>query len=290
MLQIHEINTQTVLLFLFIGSIFVCMIYLNRFLKLKRSLIKIKQLQKKMAHDIRSPLSTLEIAIENLSASSANETKLIRMATQRIKEIANDILSSNQNPFSLNQKSNLQTVTLDQINDIVNELVREKKLEHSDKANLLIKTTLTRSLNNHCVFVRLNTTELQRVLSNLINNAIEAAKDNGLVHIHSTSSQSNCTIKIQDHGVGMGPDVLSRIGKEGFSHNRTNGCGLGLFQAIQSVQSWKGKMRIDSKQNCGTVISIELPIRKHKTERFSILNKVFSNRGQDLISTPRHTW
>lgn len=105
---------------------------------------------------------------------------------------------------------------------------------------------------------RLKESEFNRILSNIINNAIEATEGDSIeIQISNRKIKNQIVLSIQDRGKGIPSDVIDRLGEEGFSFGKTNeGSGLGLFHAKQYLNSIGGSLSIFSQQNQGTLVQI----------------------------------
>jgi FixJ family two-component response regulator len=68
----------------------------------------------------------------------------------------------------------------------------------------------------------------------------------------------NANILIKDTGRGIPPEVMPKLMQMGESFGKINGSGLGLYHAKQSIESWDGRISINSNKN-GTEVSISLP-------------------------------
>jgi anti-sigma regulatory factor (Ser/Thr protein kinase) len=114
------------------------------------------------------------------------------------------------------------------------------------------------------LFTNLFAGDLNRVLSNIINNAIEAVPENtGKVSIYLFTSDKNSLIKVVDNGKGMSPETLKSLGRVGFSYgkeNTTSGSGLGFYHAKKTIESFGGEIKVESKVGVGTTVSIYLPL------------------------------
>jgi anti-sigma regulatory factor (Ser/Thr protein kinase) len=109
-----------------------------------------------------------------------------------------------------------------------------------------------------------NATELKRVLSNLINNSIEAFPDGkGRVTVGIRGYKDVVQIIISDNGKGIPASVLAKLGERGVSHGKessgTSGSGLGVYHAKSTVEKYGGKFEIQSREGQGTMIQIQLP-------------------------------
>lgn len=110
-------------------------------------------------------------------------------------------------------------------------------------------------------FAKVNPAEFKRLISNLINNAIEALpKKTGIVKIDLKAKlDKTVVILIEDNGAGIPKDLLSKIGFRGATFNKSGGSGLGLFGAKELIQQWGGELTIESQEARGTKVCVSLP-------------------------------
>lgn len=111
--------------------------------------------------------------------------------------------------------------------------------------------------------VRMSATELTQVLINVVANGAQAVAARGVPHgkvsIVARPDADMLELQIRDDGVGMAPDVLSRVGTPFFT-TRPDGTGLGLAQCQRLVGTAGGRFRIESERGIGTTVTIILPI------------------------------
>ncbi|HEY0482524.1 MAG TPA: ATP-binding protein [Kofleriaceae bacterium] len=110
--------------------------------------------------------------------------------------------------------------------------------------------------------VRMSATELTQVLINVVANGAQAVAARGVPHgkvsIVARSDADMLELQIRDDGVGMAPEVLSRVGTPFFT-TRPDGTGLGLAQCQRLVGTVGGRFRIESERGIGTTVTIILP-------------------------------
>ncbi|HEY0192557.1 MAG TPA: ATP-binding protein [Kofleriaceae bacterium] len=111
--------------------------------------------------------------------------------------------------------------------------------------------------------VRMSATELTQVLINVVANGAQAVAARGVPHgrvsITARPADDMLELQIRDDGVGMSPDVLSRVGTPFFT-TRPEGTGLGLAQCQRLVGTVGGRFRIESERGVGTTVTIILPL------------------------------
>ena len=110
--------------------------------------------------------------------------------------------------------------------------------------------------------VRMSATELTQVLINVVANGAQAVAARGTPHgrisIVARTDADMLELQIRDDGVGMAPEVLSRVGTPFFT-TRPDGTGLGLAQCQRLVGTVGGRFRIESERGIGTTVTIILP-------------------------------
>lgn len=103
-----------------------------------------------------------------------------------------------------------------------------------------------------------------KILTILLRNAIKFSPANGRVSLRSRIVQGALNLYVEDHGVGIAPEPLARIGKpfeqpDESLNNGLKGSGLGLAIARSLVDLHGGTMRIRSTVGAGTVVLVHLP-------------------------------
>jgi hypothetical protein len=117
----------------------------------------------------------------------------------------------------------------------------------------------TSTPSDYGLFVTVQPIEFARVLSNLINNAVEAIESCGLVHITVSSLEPDFVeLTICDTGKGIPTHVLPRLMQRGATHGKVGGSGLGLDHARECLESWGGRLSIASKPGQGTTVTLQL--------------------------------
>jgi signal transduction histidine kinase len=209
---------------------------------------------KKVAHDIRSPLTALNMVLYKIKASDFPQVILATKAVERINKIADDLLNKSDTRLNSSSLKELHTSLL--------LLIDEKMLEFQKTIDFKIK--LMKSENKNLLFKGEND-KIIRILSNLINNAKEACEKNqkqNYIFIESKFIKGNLQISIKDNGNGMSPDDLNMLGKLGYSTKQkelgTSGHGMGIYSAIDYLKTIDGSLTYESKQTKGTIATVSL--------------------------------
>ncbi len=242
-------------------------------------LATIGELAAGIAHEINNPVAIMvEEAgwIEDLlededlkESKNWDEFKraLSQINTQgrRCKEITHKLLS-----FARKTDSTVNDV---QVNDAITEMV-SLTAQMAKYNNVTIET----DLNQGIPYIRISPSELQQVILNLINNAIDAMEKNGgIIKIEAKVSKlekNHVVISIQDDGPGIPKDNLNRIFDPFFTTKAVGkGTGLGLSICYGIIQKMGGKIDVQSQVGTGSRFRIWIPFQKDKIEQTNPLFK-----------------
>jgi signal transduction histidine kinase len=221
--------------------------------------IRAGQVARQVDHDIRSPLAALEMASSSKNIPESDRL-ILRLATRRIRDIANDLngkFGARRNEITNNEDSPNSPQLLPVL---IDEIVTELRLRYRPRRGLDITTNLDAS--NYGLFAAVDPAKFRRIMSNLIQNAVEAIPDGnvGSVSVRSGMKDGKVLISITDTGDGIAPEVLPKLGARGATFGRINGSGLGLFSAKEMLTQWGGTIEIQSQLGEGAKVSITLPI------------------------------
>jgi|GEM_PF-2967432 signal transduction histidine kinase len=221
---------------------------------------KLGELASQVSHDIRSPLSALMMVLDTTKEISEEKRLLVRHATQRINDIANELLKSSELDIESNSSGSDQSIEL--LTSLVDTLVSEKRVQFRDKHNVNIQMDIK---NSYGAFIKVNPSILKRVLSNLINNSIDALNNiDGSIQISIETQNHSVKLVVTDSGCGVPSHILPKLGFMRISYGKKNndsGSGLGLLHAKESIESFGGKFNITSQMGEGTSVIIEFPLQ-----------------------------
>lgn len=233
--------------------------------------LMVAKIAKQVAHDIRSPLSALKIVAEKSNQLNDQESKLLNGAINRINEVAEDLLfkerqsrsSESETLFKVeiqNIEASKSEVMKVNLSKLVQEAIEFKSIEYSDNKNIKIKSIIDSTVRPLNVIV--DPKAFKRVLSNLINNSVEAMSPDkpGLITLSLNKEDSDLILELRDNGCGLSSDQIKNVLENGTSINKPNGNGLGLKYAKEVIEGINGRFKMYSKQGMGTTVQIALPI------------------------------
>jgi len=101
---------------------------------------------------------------------------------------------------------------------------------------------------------------IEQVLMNLVLNAVQAIRGDGIVTVRSGTDGTWCTIEVEDTGCGISPDVLPKIFDPFFTtKGQGEGTGLGLSVSLGIVERHGGQIAVKSQVGQGTTFTVRLP-------------------------------
>ena len=231
----------------------------------------LSEITSQVAHDIRSPLTALNLASCSLSGVAEEKRIMIRNSVARINDIANQLLEKGK---ALNQKASLSRKSINGsssnsslqvclMSPLVEIIVSEKRVLFRDKIMIEIEGDFTESYG---LFAKVDPAELKRVISNLINNSVESfTNERGRIIIKLRDHDNKLILTIQDNGKGMPEEIRKKLGEIGISYGKENsqaGSGLGVYHAKKSILNFGGTFDVESRVGVGTRIIIILPKEK----------------------------
>lgn len=211
----------------------------------------LNSLASQVAHDIRSPLSVINMLVPTFDGEGqAGKAELLLQATQRISSIADDLL----------QRGRAEQVykPLQPLSHIVRHVVDEKRLQlqhENSQIEIQVADQIVQQLSR-----TIADSDLMRIISNLLNNSIEAieAGKQGCIKLNLYEEASRPVIQIHDNGKGISKDALDKIGSKGVSLGKASGNGLGIYHAKATLERVNGHVNIQSEVGVGTVVTLSL--------------------------------
>lgn len=226
--------------------------------KIKSHDAAIGKITAQVAHDIRSPLAILNTVLNLLPQVETKQQMLVNHSLKRINTIANNLLNKNKDELLYHVEMDAIDVKDELIYSLINDIVFEKIAEFNHE--VMIK--LDCSEDAKFLRVKINKDIFSRVISNILNNAIESlsAPRIGEIKVLLTNDSENISIFIIDNGCGIPESFKYKIFQYRSSHGKQGGTGLGLYSSKLNVEAWGGKIQINSVENQGTEVQITLPL------------------------------
>jgi len=103
--------------------------------------------------------------------------------------------------------------------------------------------------------------QFERLIANLFVNAVQATDaDTGSVALQWAEVDGEWVFSIQDNGIGIPPDQVSRVTEPFYTQGKEDGSGLGLFIVRRIVGLHEGTLDVESKLGEGTTFTVKIPL------------------------------
>ncbi|CAM3408257.1 sensor histidine kinase [Zobellia roscoffensis] len=214
-----------------------------------------REMAKQVAHEIKNPLTPMRLTVQSFerkfdSQDPNIDTKIAEFSKTLIQQI--DTMSSIASAFSNFAEMPAQqneTLNIVEIVRLALDIFNEDYIHFISEEEEII--------------TKLDRTQLIRVVTNLVKNAIQAIPEVDEPHIVvSVSSDSDfAKICVADNGIGIEEGFKEKIFEPKFT-TKSSGMGLGLGMVKNIVETYKGHISFTSKPGKGTVFSVKFPLVK----------------------------
>lgn len=128
------------------------------------------------------------------------------------------------------------------------------------------KVTMEADIRDGEALVGISAPDFEQVLVNLLHNAIDACEAGDAVRIRASVEGDNAVLVVEDTGCGIPPEHLPRVFEPFFTTKPDGrGSGLGLSVCHGIVRAVGGSIRITSRVDHGTTVTVKLPLAYHKS-------------------------
>lgn len=225
---------------------------------IKRLLSERERMIYSISHDIKAPLGVIDNNAEMIQTTDSGENQRagnIRQACSGILQLINSLLDFsrlNQGKEKVEQKTFRLGQLLNEVAGIYAQIASNKELRFIRELNGCEKT------------VKGDSIKLNRIVSNLLNNAVKFTTT-GSVILRCEYDDEKLDILVEDTGIGMSPEELDRIFipyECKLNGMNTNGLGLGMCIVQKLTALLEGEITVQSIEGKGTSIKVVIPLEK----------------------------
>jgi signal transduction histidine kinase len=212
------------------------------------------EMARQVAHEIKNPLTPIQLAAEHLQRVHADQgaplgapfdqcvrtvldqVRLLRQIASEFANFSGDLVAR---PETLSLVATLESV------------LAPYRLGLSGRVRFDVDVPAD------LPDVHADRTLVSRALTNLIENAVQAMPDGGVLRVTATAADASVVTRITDTGVGMSKDAVERAFQPYFS-TKTGGSGLGLPNAKRNIELSGGTIALTSEPGAGTSVTVTL--------------------------------
>jgi len=213
---------------------------------------KKKEFVEKVLHDIQTPLSVIQYYskldpnfINNANMKTLHNTALLSL--EKIRKLIESVKD-------FDSKNSLKRNICDITTLIKNVFAELKMLADKKEINLHF-------IGPDHLLVLIDKLSVERVIQNLVKNAIQASNDceDRFIEVRLLQKDDAVLIDVRDNGCGIALQNIERIFEKGVTFGDHNGSGIGLDYCKEIIEKHNGTITVHSQVNQGTLFSIVLP-------------------------------
>lgn len=220
-----------------------------------------RELLADLAHELRTPLATIEGYTEGLSdgvvAADRDTWQVLQAETRRLRRLVDDL-----NAVSRAEERQLDlNVALRRPSDLVEAAVQAAQAAYQAKG-----VTLASSVTRRLPQVAVDPDRFAEVFANLLANALRHTPPGGHVQVAASAADDQVRLSVTDTGQGIPPNSLERVFERFYradparAHTRSGGSGIGLTITRAIIHAHGGQIRAESSgPGTGTRMVITLP-------------------------------
>jgi two-component system nitrogen regulation sensor histidine kinase NtrY len=213
------------------------------------------EMARRVAHEVKNPLTPIQLSMEHLMKvyrdRSADFSSVLQECNDTIlKQVkALRILVSDFSVYGRPGALNLSDVNME-------SFLKDLIASYPVPEGIVLETHVASGLPK----VRIDADKIRGAFMNIIENGLQAMNGNGRIIVNADKTVDHSVrVQIIDNGRGVPADVLPRLFEPYFS-TKTGGSGLGLAIARKNIEDHGGKIRVESKEGEGTIVTVEIPV------------------------------
>ncbi len=211
-----------------------------------------RQMARQVAHEIKNPLTPMRLSMQSFERNFDPQHPEAR---ERVKEFSKTIVQQIDNlsaiagafsDFAKMPAQQNESLNAVEIIKLALDIFNDNKIQFSSDEDV--------------IQIKFDRSQLIRIITNLVKNAIQATDHLESPHISVSISTEvdKVIIQVSDNGVGIPFELQERIFEPRFT-TKTSGMGLGLGMVKNSVETYKGDIKLTSKPDEGTTFTIKFP-------------------------------
>ncbi|WP_343672706.1 HAMP domain-containing sensor histidine kinase [Chitinophaga sp.] len=219
-----------------------------------------REMARQVAHEIKNPLTPMKLSIQYLQRAIDNDapnvkqlsTNVARTLVEQIEHLAN--IASDFSAFARIGEANSEVLMLNEVLHSLKELYQSH--EHS---------TIRFSHPGRAFYVFADKTQMNRLFTNLLQNAIQAIPEDreGMITINMEEVDLGwVVVSVSDNGDGIPPEIQSKIFVPNFT-TKNSGTGLGLAMCKNIVEQARGEIWFETQLTVGTTFYVKLPLENN---------------------------
>ncbi len=215
-----------------------------------------REMARQVAHEIKNPLTPMKLSLQYLQkAINSNHPDVARLSQNVANTLVEQIDHLSKIASDFSQFANIGNVKVE-VFDLHDKIRKQIDLHSSNSAITIHWKPVPQP-----VYIAADRTQMNRLFTNLIINAIDALgqQEDATITISENLSATTILISIADNGTGIPKEFQANIFTPNFT-TKTSGTGLGLAMCKSIVEQAHGHIWFTTAENIGTTFFIQLPL------------------------------
>ena len=215
-----------------------------------------REMARQVAHEIKNPLTPMKLNLQYLqNAIDGNSPEVKNISLYVANILLEQIEHLSQIASDFAQFANIGNAK-NQFFDINTTLLNVTSLFSTNE-----KLQINTYLYNSELLIEADKTQINRLFTNLLQNAVQSVPEarQAIIEIRSKLSDNNVIVSVKDNGNGIEKSMYSKIFTPNFT-TKTSGTGLGLAMCKGIVEKLNGKIWFETMEGKWTIFYVQLPL------------------------------
>jgi two-component system nitrogen regulation sensor histidine kinase NtrY len=213
-----------------------------------------REMAKQVAHEVKNPLTPMRLSVQSFQRMfDPKDPEIHKKVDEYSKTLIQQIDTMSKIAEAFSNFAKMPAQNLEKL-DIVE--VVERALEIFPSENIKFSATSSQ------IIVTADKDQINRIVNNLVKNAIQSVPENKIpnIEVELSENDEHVCIKVKDNGSGIDDTISQKIFEPKFT-TKTSGMGLGLPMIKNIIETYNGSISYDTTKGEGTVFVVSFPIK-----------------------------
>jgi putative PEP-CTERM system histidine kinase len=208
-----------------------------------------------VAHDLKNAVSQLSLIVANMARHRDNAhfrqdaSETLRQSVEKLNRLLRQLSTKAPGSALAPAPAPLKTIALA---PLLEKMVAERRT--------LQEAAVSLTVDSGNAVVVADEERLTAVIGHLIQNAVDAARDHGIVNIRLSDTKKMAIVEVEDNGPGMDADFVRDKLFRPFATTKGSGYGIGVYESREYAQALGGRLDVFTRPGSGTIMRVMLPI------------------------------
>ena len=211
-----------------------------------------REMAKQVAHEIKNPLTPMRLTVQSFQRKfDVTDPNISEKINEFSKTLIHQIDTMSSIASAFSNFAKMPTQKKEELNVV-------EVIKHA--LDIFTEDYITYHVSKETIIARLDKTQLIRIVTNLVKNAIQALEEIEIrkIEVSVKEQNNNVIINVADNGKGIADEDKRMVFEPKFT-TKSSGMGLGLPMIRNIVKAYDGSINFSTQKNKGTVFTVTLP-------------------------------